>query len=146
MTKPFFRADQVGSLLRPAELLAARAAPEMLMWWRARPGCRARKASAVMPPIELPITQATRSTPIGYAVSPKPTAAMLENLRRQPTTAALHFAVRHGVHLHHVDGVRFRQSTSVRSSDRRVRSDGIVIASWPRLAFDLALEHGQTLL
>ena len=39
---------------------SARAAPQMLMWVRARPGCRASSDSAVMPPIELPITQASR--------------------------------------------------------------------------------------
>src|SRR4029453_18461961 len=67
-----------------------------------------------------------------------PTAAMLEGLRRQPSAAALHFSVRHGVHLDHVDGVRFRQTTKLRPVDRRVRPDGIVVASWPRLVFDLA--------
>jgi hypothetical protein len=69
-----------------------------------------------------------------------PTAAMLEGLRRQPSAAALHFSVQHGVHLHHVDGVRFRQTTKLRPSDRRVRQDGIVVASWPRLTFDLAAD------
>jgi hypothetical protein len=69
-----------------------------------------------------------------------PTAAMLEGLRRQPSAAALHFAVLHGVHLDHVNGVRFRQTTKLRPTDRRVRTDGIVVASWPRLAFDLAAD------
>jgi hypothetical protein len=69
-----------------------------------------------------------------------PTAAMLAGLRRQPQSAGLHFSVRHGVHLHHVDGVRFRQTTKLRASDRRTRDDGIVVASWPRLSFDLAAD------
>lgn len=69
-----------------------------------------------------------------------PTAAILAGLRRQPQTSALHFSVRHGVHLHHVEGVRFRQSTKVRAADRWLRPDGIVVASWPRLAFDLAAD------
>jgi hypothetical protein len=69
-----------------------------------------------------------------------PTAAMLVGLRRQPSAAALHFSVRHGVHLHHIDGVKFRQTTKLRSTDRRVRQDGIVVATWPRLTFDLAAE------
>jgi hypothetical protein len=69
-----------------------------------------------------------------------PTAAMLVGLRRQPSAASLHFSVRHGVHLHQVDGVRFRQTTKLRPTDRRVRPDGIVVASWPRLAFDLAAD------
>jgi hypothetical protein len=69
-----------------------------------------------------------------------PTAAMLEGLRRQPSAAALHFSVRHGVHLDHVEGVRFRQTTKLRPVDRRVRPDGIVVAAWPRLVFDLAAD------
>lgn len=68
------------------------------------------------------------------------TAAMLEGLRRQPLASALNFCVLHGVHLHHVDGVRFRQTTKLRPSDRRIRPDGIVVASWPRLAFDLGAD------
>jgi hypothetical protein len=69
-----------------------------------------------------------------------PTAAMLEGLRRQPKFAALHLSVRHGVHLHHVEGVLFRQTTKLRADDRRVRPDRIVVASWKRLAFDLAAD------
>jgi homoserine O-acetyltransferase len=42
---------------------SARALPEMLTWPRADPGCRSRKASAHMPPMEFPITQASRSMP-----------------------------------------------------------------------------------
>jgi hypothetical protein len=76
--------------------------------------------------------------PSGFVTGP--TAAMLGGLRRQPPHAALHFSVRHGVHLHHVRGVRFRQTTKLRPSDRIRRTDGIVIASWPRLAFDLAAD------
>ena len=69
-----------------------------------------------------------------------PTAAILGELRRQPILSELHFSVLHGVHLHHLNGVRFRQTTKLRPSDRRVRPDGIVVASWPRLAFDLAAD------
>jgi hypothetical protein len=69
-----------------------------------------------------------------------PTAAMLEGLRRLPIAASLNFCVPHGVHLHHVDGVLFRQTTKLRPADRRVRPDGIVVATWPRLSFDLAAD------
>lgn len=69
-----------------------------------------------------------------------PTAAILAGLRRQPRLSLLNFSVLHGVHLHHVDGTRFRQTTKLRPSDRRVRPDGIVVASWPRLAFDSAAD------
>ncbi|MNV45053.1 hypothetical protein D3C71_1368380 [compost metagenome] len=39
------------------------ALPEMLIWLRAMPGCSSNTASAVIPPIELPITQASCSMP-----------------------------------------------------------------------------------
>jgi hypothetical protein len=67
-----------------------------------------------------------------------PTAGMLEGLRRMPTTSRLHFSLPHGVHPVDEVGVRFRQSTKVNAADRRVRPDGIVVASFARLAFDLA--------
>ncbi len=38
-------------------------APEMLMWLRANPGWRAISAKALIPPIEFPITQASRAKP-----------------------------------------------------------------------------------
>lgn len=66
------------------------------------------------------------------------TAAVLAKLRRQPRTFSLDFCVPHGVHLEPMPGVRFRQSTKVNASDRALRSDGIVVASPPRLAFDTA--------
>ncbi len=69
-----------------------------------------------------------------------PTAALLAGLRRQPRLSELHFSVLHGVHLHPVDGVRFRQTTKVRPSDRRIRPDGIAVASWARLGFDVAAD------
>jgi len=67
-----------------------------------------------------------------------PTGGMLEGIRRMPKSAGLHFSLRHGVHPVDEMGVRFRQSTKVTNADRRTRPDGIVIASFARLAFDLA--------
>jgi hypothetical protein len=72
-----------------------------------------------------------------------PTAGGLAGLRRMPRTSALHVAVRHGVHLPAVTGVRWRQTTANTSADRSARDDGIVVASWPRLAFDLAADLAQ---
>jgi hypothetical protein len=40
-------------------------------------------------------------------------------------------------------GVRFRQTTALDDADRRHRDDGIVTASWARLAFDLAADLRQ---
>jgi hypothetical protein len=72
-----------------------------------------------------------------------PTAGTLAGLRRMPTASAIHFALRHGISAEPVLGVRFRQTTSLRSSDRVNRDDGIVVASPARLAFDLAADLRQ---
>jgi hypothetical protein len=69
-----------------------------------------------------------------------PTAGTLAGLRRMPSKSVLHLAVRHGLHLPKVPGVRFRQTTSLRQADRSARTDGIVVASPARLAFDLAAD------
>jgi hypothetical protein len=79
--------------------------------------------------------------PAGFVTGP--TAGMLAGLRRQPRWAGLHFSIRHGVHLDEVDGVVYRQTTALRACDRTVRADGIVVSSFPRLAFDLAADLGQ---
>lgn len=73
--------------------------------------------------------------PAGFVTGP--TAGTLAALRRQPT-APVTFTTLHGRRLDPLPGVEFRQTTKITSADRRVRPDGIVVASWPRLAFDLA--------
>jgi hypothetical protein len=69
-----------------------------------------------------------------------PTAGALLGLRRMPANSALHFSLRHGARVPPVAGVRFRQTTALRAGDRVRRPDGIAIASWVRLAFDLAAD------
>jgi hypothetical protein len=76
--------------------------------------------------------------PAGFVTGP--TAGALLGLRRMPSTAALHFMIRHGAKVPPVKGVRFRQTTNLRENDRRDRGDGLVVASWARLAFDLAAD------
>jgi hypothetical protein len=79
--------------------------------------------------------------PSGFVTGP--TAGAMAGLRRMPATAALHFAVRHGIHIVETPGVRWRQTTAIPGCDRRVRDDGIVVASWARLSFDLAADLPQ---
>lgn len=76
--------------------------------------------------------------PHGFVTGPS--AGMLLCCRRMPRTSAIHLSVRHGVHLPPELGVRLRQTTAIRPSDRMARPDGIVTASWARLAFDLAAD------
>lgn len=78
--------------------------------------------------------------PNGFVTGP--TAGSLAGLRRQPV-AGLHFATLHGRRLDPIKGVRFRQTTKIVPADRHLRSDGIVVASWARLAFDLAADLRQ---
>jgi hypothetical protein len=76
--------------------------------------------------------------PAGFVTGP--IAGMLLGLRRMPRSAAIHFSVRHGVHLPKVTGVQFRQTTALSPIDRVHRDHGIVTASSVRLAFDLAAD------
>ncbi len=76
--------------------------------------------------------------PDGFVTGP--TAGMLLGCRRMPRTSAVHLSVRHGVHLPPDLGVRLRQTTAIPPFDRMARADGIVTASWARLAFDLAAD------
>lgn len=78
--------------------------------------------------------------PDGFVTGP--TAGSLADLRRQPV-AGLHFATLHGRRNEPLDGVQFRQTTVIASADRFRRADGIVVAAWPRLAFDLAADLRQ---
>ena len=80
----------------------------------------------------------TAAHPSGFVTGP--TAGMLAKLRRMPPAAALHFSLRHGVHMPNETGVRWRQTTVIGKVDRLRRDDGIMVASWPRLAFDLAAD------
>ena len=76
--------------------------------------------------------------PSGFVTGP--TAGSLLGLRRMPTASAIHFSIRHGARVPPAKGVRFRQTTSLRPNDRRECGDGITVASWARLAFDLAAD------
>jgi len=67
-----------------------------------------------------------------------PTEGKLIGLRRMPAAEPIRLAVRHGRNIGPLDGVTIHQSTSIHPSDVQLRRpDGIVLASAPRLAFDL---------
>ncbi|MGH9271866.1 MAG: hypothetical protein ACRDZ2_11390 [Ilumatobacteraceae bacterium] len=76
--------------------------------------------------------------PSGFVTGP--TAGSMVGLRRMPPSASLHFSIRHGARVDAERGVRFRQTTALDAVDRRELPGGIVIASWPRLAFDLGAD------
>jgi hypothetical protein len=93
------------------------------------------------PTIEQRCAILSAAHPTGFVTGP--TAGSLAGLRRMPRTTALHYSVRHGVHLDRIPGVAWRQTTVVRPADRRRRDDGITVASPARLAFDLAADLHQ---
>jgi hypothetical protein len=73
--------------------------------------------------------------PAGFVTGPS--GGRLIDLRRMPAATPIHFSVPHGTHLFDA-GVVLRQSTNVTPLDfMRLRS-GIVVATAPRLAFDLS--------
>jgi hypothetical protein len=75
--------------------------------------------------------------PAGFITGPS--GGKLMGLRRMPAATPIHFCVPHGIHLFD-DGVVLRQSRQVTQLDTiRLRS-GIIVASGPRLAFDLAID------
>ncbi len=75
--------------------------------------------------------------PAGFITGPS--GGRLMALRRMPAATSIHFCVPHGIHLL-IDGVVLRQSRKVTPLDTvRLRS-GIIVASGPRLAFDLAID------
>jgi len=94
--------------------------------------------AAAPPTLEQRCAILSAAHPSGFVTGP--TAGTLWGLRRMPRTFALHFSVRHGVHLEHERGLWLRQTTVLPPEHRQHRPDGITTASWSRLAFDLAAD------
>ena len=95
-------------------------------------------AKFVPPTLEQRCAVLCAAHPAGFITGP--TGGTFSGLRRMPREAPIHLAVRHGIHLPRSPGVRFRQTTSIEPVDRTIRADGIIVASWARLAFDLAAD------
>jgi Transcriptional regulator, AbiEi antitoxin len=95
-------------------------------------------SAASRPTLEQRCVVLCAAHPEGFLTGP--TAGMLLGLRRMPSSAAIHFSVRHGVNLPESTGVHFRQTTVLPPEHRTVRGHGIVTGSWARLAFDLAAD------
>jgi hypothetical protein len=90
------------------------------------------------PSVEQRCVALCRAHPTGFVTGP--TAGVMLGLRRMPKRAPLHFAVRHGLRLDAEPGVHFRQTTVLRTAHRTDRGNGIMTASYARLAFDLAAD------
>lgn len=81
--------------------------------------------------------------PRGYITGP--TGGRLTGLRKMPRLADICLGIPHGCHIDVPPGVRLRQTTILPEHHVRELDNGIRIASWERLAFDLALDlsHGE---
>lgn len=69
-----------------------------------------------------------------------PTAGRFVGLRRMPKLADIAFVVPHGSRIDVPPGVRLRQATLIPPEHRRRLDNGLVVANWARLAFDLAVD------
>jgi hypothetical protein len=69
-----------------------------------------------------------------------PTGGGYLHLRRMPRVSLVHFSVPHGTRLDVPNYVRLRQSTLIEPTHVRALENGIRIASWERMAFDLAAD------
>jgi hypothetical protein len=74
--------------------------------------------------------------PHGFVTGP--TVGTLERLRRMPRLSEIHFCLPHGSKSTMPPGVKLRQSNFILPEHTRALDNGVVVASWPRLAFDLA--------
>lgn len=105
-------------------------------------GVLERASKSVYRVAKLPITFERRlitislGHPAGFITSI--TAGQYLALRKLPRASAIHLCVPHGSRTDVESGVRLRQSTQITSLDRRVLDNGMIVASWPRLVFDLA--------
>jgi Transcriptional regulator, AbiEi antitoxin len=90
------------------------------------------------PTVEQRCVALCRAHPSGFVTGP--TAGVMLGLRRMPNRAPLHFAVRHGLRLDVEPGVHFRQTTILVTAHRTDRGNGLITASYARLAFDLAAD------
>jgi hypothetical protein len=69
-----------------------------------------------------------------------PAAGRLVGLRRMPKLTDIAFVVPHGSRVDVPVGVRLRQSSVIPPDHRRHLDNGVVVANWARLAFDLAAD------
>lgn len=76
--------------------------------------------------------------PRGFVTGP--TAGGLLSVRRMPRVSPIHFCLPHGGRAPMPPYVRLRQTTKWFDEHRRDLGNGIVVASWARLAFDLSAD------
>ncbi len=90
------------------------------------------------PTLEQRLVALSLAHPSGFVTGP--TAGGYLGLRRMPRASQIHFCIPHDARIEIPHDVRVRQSTRVGPADVRRLENGILIANWPRLLFDLAAD------
>jgi len=90
------------------------------------------------PTVETRLLTTSLSHPDGFITGPL--VAKYLGLRQMPFSAPVHLCLPHGSRTLVPVGVTVRQSTKVTTLDRRTLDNSMVVASWPRLLFDLAAD------
>lgn len=76
--------------------------------------------------------------PSGFITGP--TAGSYLGLRRMPRLSKIHLCLPHPIRIDEPEGVLLRQSTRIGPLDVRTLDNGMRVASWARLLFDLAAD------
>ncbi len=93
------------------------------------------------PTFEQVLVAISLAHPTGFITGP--TAGGYLGLRRMPRASKIHLCLPHPIRIDEPDGVLLRQSTRIGPFDVRTLENGMRVASWARLLFDLAADLTQ---
>lgn len=96
------------------------------------------RVATLRPTFEQRLLALSLAHPTGFITGP--TAGSYLGLRRMPRESKIHLCLPHPIRIDEPDGVLLRQSTRINRFDVRVLENGMRVASWPRLLFDLAAD------
>lgn len=109
-----------------------------------RPAKSVYRIAANRPTLESRLLTVSLSHQDGFLTGPL-TGKYLD-VRRMPARAPIHLCLPHGGRTMVPVGVVLRQSTRITALDRRRLDNGVIVASWPRLLFDLAADLSPSAL
>jgi len=107
-----------------------------------RPFKSVYRVSTKRPTFEQRLIALSLAHPSGFITGP--TLGGYQKLRRMPRASQLHLCIGHDSRIDIPADVRVRQSTRIGSLDVRMLDNGMRVASWPRLLFDLAADLTKT--
>lgn len=90
------------------------------------------------PTFEQRLVALSLAHPSGYVTGP--TLGGYLGVRKMPKSSKINLCLPHGSPFAASTEIRIRQSTKIESADRRRLENGMMVASWPRLVFDLAAD------